>query len=254
MVSTLFRSNKRGRIYLQPAIHPPEFFVLWILNNLINIGWLFLWDRELLIFANVFLALIPTTIFLMLYMSYRNCYRYATWMSENLRFDLWCIRILVHNGLATYATWTSIATIVNLGIVLKYNVSHVNEPYVSSVVLGLILFAVLFWFLMETFIFEKYVRYTVTIYPVAIVASVGIFLGVDETEEFSDNEMMNAVIIAVSCIACLLRFVLIFSCDKLKPMISEDNMDHLKENQAASSPSLQTNGHANPMVMEMEEP
>lgn len=44
---------------------------------------------------------------------------------------------------------------------------------------------------METFIFEKYVRYTVTIYPVAIVASVGIFLGVDETEEFSDNEMMN---------------------------------------------------------------
>ncbi|XP_069816229.1 uncharacterized protein [Dendropsophus ebraccatus] len=253
VVSTLFRSNKRGRIYLQPAIHPPEFFVMWILNNLINIGWLFLWDRELLIFSSVFLALIPVTIMLMLRISYRHCYRYADWMSQNQRFDLWCIRILVHNGLATYATWTSIATIVNFGIVLKYAGFHVGEPFVSSIVLGLILFALLFWFLMETFIFEKYVRYTVTIYPVAIVASVGIFLGVDETPEFSDNEMMNAVIIAVSSLACLLRFVLIFLCDKLKPMILEENTDASKE-KVASSPSLQTNGHTNPMVMEMEEP
>ncbi|KAM4029654.1 uncharacterized protein ACNLHF_024586 [Anomaloglossus baeobatrachus] len=254
VVSTLFRSNKRGRIYLQPAIHPPEFFALWILNNLINIGWLFLWDRELLIYANVFLALIPITIFLMLHMSYKNCYRYADWMSQNQHFDLWCIRVLVHNGLATYATWTSIATLVNFGIVLKYNVSGVADPYVSSVVLGLILFALLFWFLLETFMFEKYVRYTVTIYPVAVVASVGIFLGVDETTEFSDNEMMNAVIIAVSAIACLLRFVLIFSCDKLRPMISEDDTDHIKDFQVAASPSLSSNDHANPMVLEMEEP
>ncbi|XP_077126210.1 uncharacterized protein LOC143782555 [Ranitomeya variabilis] len=253
VVSTLFRSNKRGRIYLQPAIHPPEFFALWILNNLLNIGWLFLWDRELLIYANVFLALIPITIFLMLHMSYRNCYRYADWMSQNQPFDLWCIRILVHNGLATYGTWTSIATLVNFGIILKHNVSHVDDPYISSVVLGLILFAISFWFLMEIFLFEKYVRYTVTIYPVAVVASVGIFLGVDETAEFSDNEMMNAVIIAVSSMACLLRFILIFSCDKLRPMISEDDKGHAKENQVATSPSLQNDGHANPMVLEMEE-
>ncbi|XP_056377421.1 uncharacterized protein LOC130273923 [Hyla sarda] len=199
----------------------------------------------------------------MLRISYRNCYRHADWMSQNQRFDLWCIRILVHNGLATYATWTSIATIVNLGLVLKYNSLHVVEPYVSSIVLGLILFALLFWFSMETFIFEKYVRYTVTIYPVAIVASVGIFLGVDETTEFSDNEMMNAVIIAVCSVACLLRFVLIFLCDKLRPMIAEEEKkdhlkeeekkDHLKESKLASSPSLQTNGHTNPLVMEMEE-
>ncbi|KAG8571378.1 hypothetical protein GDO81_011620 [Engystomops pustulosus] len=252
VVSTLFRRNKSGPVYLQPEVHPPEFFALWIVNNLINIGWLFLWDRELLIFANIFLALIPITIFLMLHMSYRNCYRHANWMSQNQRFDLWCIRILVHNGLATYATWTSIATIVNFGLVLKYNVSHVMEPYVSSVVLGLIMFALLFWFLMESCMFEKYVRYTFTIYPVAIVASVGIFLGVDEDpEEFSDNEMMNAVIIAVSSAFCVIRFILLFSCDKLRPMISEEKTNH---SEVASPTSLHTNGHLNPMTIEMEEP
>ncbi|CAJ0936831.1 unnamed protein product [Ranitomeya imitator] len=105
---------------------------------------------------------------------------------------IWSDHAPVHNGLAAYGTWTSIATLVNFGIALKHNVSHVDDPYISSVVLGLILFAISFWFLMEIFIFEKYVRYTVTIYPVTVVASVGIFLGVDETAEFSDNEMMNA--------------------------------------------------------------
>ncbi|KAM3929127.1 uncharacterized protein RB166_006906 [Leptodactylus fuscus] len=248
--STLFRSNKRGRIYIQPQIHPPEFFAMWILNNLINIGWLFLWDRELLIYANVFLALIPVTIFLMLHMSYRNCYRYADWMSQNQNFDLWCIRILVHNGLAIYATWTSIAAIVNFGLVLEYNVNHIQDPYVSGIVLSLILFALLFWFLIESFMFEKYVRYTVTVYPAAIVASVGIQLGVDETPEFSNNEMMNAVIIAVSALFCLLRFVLLFSCDKLRPMISENDIDRLN---VASSPSLHTKGEVNPVAVEMEE-
>lgn len=247
--STLFRRNKMGRVYAKPTIHPPEFFALWILNNLINIGWLFLWDRELLIFGNIFLALIPITCFLMLHISYRRCYRYRAWMLQHQRFDLWCIRILVHNGLATYATWTSIATIINFGLVLKYNV-HIPDPDVSTIVLSLLFFAVLFWFLMETFIFEKYVRYTFTIYPVAIIASVGVFVGAEESSKLTDNDVINVVIIAASSVFCLLRFALLFSCDKLRPLISENKVDLSKEFHVNTS---QTNGHVNPMDMEGDE-
>ncbi|KAM5157349.1 uncharacterized protein ACMZJ9_008675 [Mantella aurantiaca] len=249
VISTLFRRNKYGRVYAKPTVHPPEFFALWILNNLINIAWLFLWDRELLIFSNIFLALIAITCFLMLHISYRKCYRSGAWMLQHQRFDLWCIRILIHNGLAIYATWTSIATIVNFGLVLKYN-AHLNDPDAGSVVLSLVFFAVLFWFLMETFIFEKYVRYTFTVYPVAIVASVGILVGAEDSQKLTNNDVMNVVIIAVSSAFCLLRFALLFSCDKLRPLISENKVDLSKEIHVHTS---QNNGHINPMDMEGEQ-
>ncbi|KAM9308324.1 uncharacterized protein PAF06_012515 [Gastrophryne carolinensis] len=254
VVSTLFRRNKMGPIYSKPAIHPPEFYALWILNNIINIGWLFLWDRELLIFADVFLALIPLTCYMMLYLSYKNCYHYRTWMATHQRFDLWCIRMLVHNGLATYATWTTIATVINFGIVLKYSSLGVHEPDVSTMVLCLVFFALVFWFLMETFIFEKYVRYTFTIYPVAIVASVGVFVGTDESPGgLSENDMINVVIIAAASVFCLLRFALLFSCDKLRPLISENMTDLSKELHDDKTSTSPVNGHINPMAMEMNE-
>lgn len=44
---------------------------------------------------------------------------------------------------------------------------------------------------METFIFEKYVRYTFTIYPVAIIASVGVFVGGEESSKLTDNDVIN---------------------------------------------------------------
>ncbi|XP_068090768.1 uncharacterized protein [Hyperolius riggenbachi] len=252
--STLFRRNKIGRVYAKPAIHPPDFFALWILNNLLNIGWLFLWDRELLIFANVFLALIPVTCFLMLHMSYRNCYRYRAWMSQHQRFDLWCIRILVHNGLSVYATWTCIATIINFGIVLKH-CTPMEDPDASTIALCLALFTILFWFLMETFVFEKYVRYTFTVYPVAVIASVGMFVGINESPGLSKNDLINVVIIAASSAFSLLRFALLFSCDKLRPLISENMKEASKEPVISdTSPMSETSGHTNIMAMEGEEP
>ncbi|OCT76582.1 hypothetical protein XELAEV_18031785mg [Xenopus laevis] len=136
--------NAEGYIYVTARLHPPEFFVVWIVNNIVNIGWLFLWDQEILIFANVFIVLLPISLYLMLAISYRNCYKYGAWMSQNNPSDLWCTRILVHNGLATYATWTSVATFLNFGIVLKYYVK-IEDPNVSNIILCLIFLALVFW-------------------------------------------------------------------------------------------------------------
>ncbi|KAM4705000.1 uncharacterized protein WCC33_009831 [Rhinophrynus dorsalis] len=251
--STLFRRNKSGFVYLKPGIHTPEFFAVWILNNIINISWLFLWDQEILILGNVFLILIPITCILMLTISYRNCYKHGIWMSENSRFDLWCIRILVHNGLATYTTWTCIATVINFGIVLKYYV-NIEDAVASNMVLCLVFFALLSWFFMETFVFEKYVRYTFTIYPVAIIASVGVFVERDHSAALSTNDIINIVIIGMSSFACLLRFTLLFSCDKLRPLFSEK---HFKTSNGdlhvSNTQQTRSDGHTNPMTIEMME-
>jgi len=38
--------NEIGCVYLKPDLLPIPFYVVWILNNGFNVGWLFLWDRE----------------------------------------------------------------------------------------------------------------------------------------------------------------------------------------------------------------
>lgn len=35
-----------GPMYCSPAVLPYGFFITWIANMLLNIGWLLLWDRE----------------------------------------------------------------------------------------------------------------------------------------------------------------------------------------------------------------
>ncbi|CAH2284630.1 Hypothetical predicted protein [Pelobates cultripes] len=254
VLSTLFRRSKDEYIYAKLGIHPPEFFTMWILNNSINIGWLFIWDKEYLIFSNVFLVLIPITCFMMLQISCSRCYRHRKILAENYRVDLWCTRILVHNGLAMYATWTSIATIINFGMVLKYYVP-IRDPGVSSMVLCLVFFALVFWFLMETFVFEKYLRYTFTIYPVAIVATVGVYFG-KETSSTAETDVLKVVLISASCIACFLRFTLFFSCGKLRPLFKEAKYDHQKTKVEMKTSDIQTaqiNGHTNPIPLEMIE-
>ncbi|MEE6464632.1 hypothetical protein FKM82_006308 [Ascaphus truei] len=251
--STLFRRNKLDYVYIKPRVHPPEFFGLWILNNLINIAWLFLWDREYLIPSMFFLGLLPITCFVMLCISYSNCYRHGAWLSQNQSADLWCTRILVHNGLAMYATWTSIATLINFGLVLKYE-GKVEDAVVSTTVLCLVLFVLLFWFLLETFIYEKYVRYTFTVYPVAIVALVGVFLGRDQSAALSSNDILTVVLIGVSTIACILRFALLFSCDKLRPLFSEKTSSTSNaELHVPDTLTTEANAHANPIESEMLE-
>lgn len=64
------------------------------------------------------------------------------------------------------------------------------------------------------------------------------------------NFIFAVVIIAASSVFCLLRFALLFSCDKLRPLISENKVDLSKEFHVNTS---QTNGHVNPMDMEGDE-
>ncbi|KAJ1202066.1 hypothetical protein NDU88_005869 [Pleurodeles waltl] len=206
-----------------PRVHPAIFFELWILANLLNIGWLFLWDREYFVAALYMITLLPVVCSVMLSISYKNCFKHGSWLTINSPLDLWCIRILVHNGLATYMTWTFFVCLINFGMVLKYD-GRVGDDYISPIVMYLALFGLLFWFLLESFVLDEFVRYTVTIYPVATVALFGIFLrkGIP-TGRLSETDLVIAVVMAVSIVACFLRVILLFLCDKLRPLFQVEN-------------------------------
>ena len=71
--------------------------------------------------------------------------------------------VFILNGFGVYDSWTTIASLINLGTTLKY-VSQVSELAVSNVCLSLLLIMYLIWFFMENTILDSKMRFLVTPY------------------------------------------------------------------------------------------
>uniref|UniRef100_H3BA93 Si:dkey-29d8.3 n=1 Tax=Latimeria chalumnae TaxID=7897 RepID=H3BA93_LATCH len=204
----LCRRNAHGWMYLEPRILSFLFYISWIINNILNITWLFLWDRECLITALIILALIVFTNYAMLFFSYRGSYANGAWLQKAHKTDLWLIRVLVQNGVAVYATWTTIATLLNFAAVLTYS-GNVSLETAGTVALSILLIEVVSWFVLENFVLDKYVRYTLTIYPVVIVALSGVLDKNYNASSPSKNGIYTAVLLGIACMIFAIRIVLV---------------------------------------------
>ncbi|XP_002737958.1 uncharacterized protein LOC100367931 [Saccoglossus kowalevskii] len=169
-LTTIFRKNGTDYVYVRPRVLTPLFYATFSLNLGLNIGWLILFDREYLLVSLFCLALIAFTLYVCIFISHFNLYRN---LHELSNIDVWAIRVLVHNGLAMYAAWSSLATILNLSIVLRY-VADVDQSTVTIVALTIVSIEVTAWFVIEQYtVLEKYLRYTITPYFVVIVFLIG---------------------------------------------------------------------------------
>jgi len=79
----------------------------------------------------------------------------------------------VVNGLAIYTTWTTIASLINIGTALVY-VGGVSNKDASLAMLSLLVIIHCTWFVLENFVFDKYVRFILTQYLVVIWAINGV--------------------------------------------------------------------------------
>ncbi|KAG7273351.1 hypothetical protein CRUP_030249, partial [Coryphaenoides rupestris] len=191
------RRNAYGYVYCSPPVLSHGFFLTWCLNML-------------MIVAAVFLFLICGTNFIMISLSCRGLHMYGAWLSKYHCTDLWLHR--VQNGLALYATWTTIATLINLAIVLQYDAKMLpdNAAMVTLSTLTCVLFA---WCVLENFIFEKHVRYILTVYPVVIWALSGsVWKNIDATAPRQSGIFM-VITMGEQCpgrLACILVSVVFF--------------------------------------------
>ncbi|XP_078575442.1 uncharacterized protein LOC144861420 [Branchiostoma floridae x Branchiostoma japonicum] len=204
------RKNSRGYFYVTPELFPPVFYVAWFINNFFILCWDFLNDSLQRVGATMLLALIALSLYYMLYISYRRVDHNGSWLTENAPVDLWLIRALVHNGLAIYATWCTIATLLGFGNVLTYESGYDNED-VSTGILGLLLAIILVWFVLENFVFERYCRYTLVPYVVVVVALSGL---IDKYITFTGgldkrNAIFACVMLGVSSLVLVVRFSLV---------------------------------------------
>ncbi|XP_077389101.1 uncharacterized protein LOC144026348 [Festucalex cinctus] len=208
ILANLCRKNDYGYVYCSPPVLPYGFFICWCLNLCFNIAWLLIWDRAWMIAALVFLILVVGTNYGMVAFACHGLHIYGPWLKTYHKVDLWLIRILVQNGVMIYTTWTTIATLINLAIVLVYeaNVSQTNAATVSYCILTVVL---LVWFFLQNVVLDKHLRYVLIDYPVVIWALAGNFDKNYNAESPSRSGIFIVVLLAAASLLYALRLVLV---------------------------------------------
>ncbi|TWW70954.1 hypothetical protein D4764_17G0004370 [Takifugu flavidus] len=208
ILSGLCRKNADGYVYCSPAVLPYGFFISWCVNLCFNIGWLLVWDRGMMIPALVFLILVICTNYSMMFFICHGLHIYGAWLHKYQKAELWLLRVLVQNGVMIYTTWTTIATLINLTIVLTYDVkmSPTDAATISYSVLAVVLIV---WFLLEQLVLDRYVRYVLIIYPVVIWALSGNMVKNFHANSPNGNGVFIAGLLAVASVLFIVRVGLV---------------------------------------------
>lgn len=160
------------------------------------------------------------SLYLCLGISYKRLYaRGSVLKREGFASEIWLVRILVQNGLATYAAWVTVATIINLDVFMNYN-AGVSERISSTVSLSFLLVAIVCWFFLDNFVFDKYVRYTVTPYIVIAFALVGII--VQNWDINKSNSALTAFILATCCLAAICKIIFMLLRHINRPIFNDN--------------------------------
>lgn len=177
-----------------PEVLSPLFFLFYMLANVCNVSWivLFSWEKiqicAFVLFATLF-CLCAT-----LAVSYWRMNKLHT--DKFPKFDFWAIQILVNNGIALYATWCTVASLLNLAMAISY-FHGVKQDVASTISLSILSVEIFVWFILENTVLERFLRYTVTIYPVLIWAlSASIAKNFDPAKR---NSIFTVVLLSAAC-------------------------------------------------------
>ncbi|RVE58815.1 hypothetical protein OJAV_G00197550 [Oryzias javanicus] len=217
ILSGLFRKNAYGYVYCSPAVLQYGFFSAWCLNLAINTGWLFLWDRRVMPAALAFLILIALTNYAVIFFSCWGLHKYGAWLNKYHKVDLWLHRVLIQNGVAIYATWTTIASLINLNIVLVYD-AGVSSTDASTIALSILTVVLVVWFILENSVLDKHVRLILSIYPVVIWALTGVYTKTYNPAAPTRNNIFIVSLLGISCLLFVVRLLLVVWRQIKKPL------------------------------------
>ena len=218
-LSTICRRVNNGPyIYMLP-IMSPFIYLVYTFTNVFNVAWLFAFDRQELIWALVTIAMIPFTLGICMFLSFKNLYeRLAFLNKQGASKEVWFIRLLVQNGLAIYATWTNVATLINLAMVMTYRGSLSVED-ASTVALGILTFEILLWVLLENLVFDKYVRYTFSPYITLVMALSGVVAKNFDLEMTERNSIFSLALLVAAVFLLIMKLIIMIYRHFKQPII-----------------------------------
>lgn len=219
-VSTIFRKDKNGVFIYQLNITSPWVYLAFITSNLIQITWLFAWDREVFIAALLLYVLLSITLSIALALSviYLNKNEEKL-RNMNMTTEILIIQNLVQASLILYASVVIIFTLVNLSIVLTYR-GVVTVMWSSTISLIFLSSLVIMWFVVDIFIIRKSIFPFVTLFPytVALVTIAGAMSENFDLEKTAGNSIFMLIILVLTFLFTIIKLIVIFlpKCQKLK--------------------------------------
>uniref|UniRef100_A0A1A8GQQ8 Uncharacterized protein n=1 Tax=Nothobranchius korthausae TaxID=1143690 RepID=A0A1A8GQQ8_9TELE len=197
---------------------PYAFYFSWLSSLMLNMIWLILWDRELMLAALVVLILLVISNYNALFFCCFATDYYGMWLKMYHGKDLACLRILVQNGLAVYTTWTSIASLINFSVVL--HLWGVDRTTAATASLCILFAELVGWFILENWVLDRWVRNILTVYPVVIVALVGNIYRHFNPDDPTPNSIFMVVQLVLACILCISRVFSVIWRNTWRPLYS----------------------------------
>lgn len=220
-LASIFRKSDSGYLYITPPVMPPVIYVCFILNNLFNVGWLFLWDRLQIGWALPVIGLVPVALYVALFFSFRGLYNYGhILLKQGMNKDIWLIRLLVQNGLAFYATWVTIAPLLNVAIVLHY-IGKVAMDTSCTIALSILVVEILAWCIVDNWLLDRYTRYTFSPYIIlnlALSASIA-----KNWDAAKTNSIFSAVLMGIVIFLTILKVVVMIVRHIKQPIFKTTN-------------------------------
>ena len=179
---------------------------LFIISCGFNIAWLFLFGNEEFTGSFVVLLLLELTLDAMIGVASYTSYHQTQELIENgQKWDVILTQVFLNNGISVYETWVTIAVQVNFAVALQYDYD-VSRSVASIVALCIILVELGGWFIAEITILDRFVRYTLIVYPVVVWSFAGIIA--NNYKEGEASSILAVVAICIACCVLVARFVL----------------------------------------------
>ena len=182
--------------------------------------WLIVWDREILIAALVTLALSAVTLYIAIGISMKSLVDKTPELAKaGMMRERWWIWFGVQNGLAIFGTWVSIASMLNMAIVLEY-VAGMDHKISGSIALAVIAAGLLFWSIFEMAALDEYARYLFMPYLVviwALTAAVSAHWGHD-WKSTDINAIFTVAILALAVLLGVIKFILMIFRHRTKAL------------------------------------
>ncbi|XP_076813709.1 uncharacterized protein LOC143460178 isoform X3 [Clavelina lepadiformis] len=218
LVASVKLPTDQSPVNMSPTLISKGFLVFYSIGFLSTVAWLFAYDRESLELSFVALLLGVVSVGASLGISYKLVYDNLAKLEMNSQGVLWLMRILVQNGLALFNTWLTVASAIGFCELITYKDSPAEsqaalrgfftEEDASTLTLSLVLSIIVTWFIMENFVWQKYCQYTLTVYPVYILALAGLVGRLQNEEDATRNLLLAAIALGVAILAFLARIAI----------------------------------------------
>ena len=197
---------------------PSVTYIFYTGSSLSNIIWSYLFSNYYPQVALAFISLLALFLYICIGIEAYNANQCRRKQLIGI-MDSSATWVLVVNGLAIYATWLTVATLINFGIVLEYygGLSSVNTGTLCLIILTIEL---LVYFILENTVLDRFVRNVFMVYPVIIWALTGILSAHWNQEDDNRNPIFTLILLILAIIVFFARIVLVATFTffhKLKP-------------------------------------